>query len=330
MREDYRATVGAGGEQLNDKRSTSEGESRNVASPPTAGAGTQDVDEFQPVHHGQTGRVSNGAREQRPDRPIPNADDGADQGERGRSGEYPDGPSQAPVSDRSSEWQAVQSGSHEESPTPHAPLAGLVGRARFVVLVAVAAVMLVALALFVLGAGLAVTSVVHAVYEALRGNLNARDLTVQFLEIVSIMFKAVVFYLIGVGFYSLFIAPLNITAAIGVDTLNDLEIKIVSVVIVIMAVTFLEHFILWQQIGEVLLYGISMGIVIAALVFFQKQCHRESLELRHEDAGMRETAQRELFHREHEEREVGSADERAARSRSSHSGAKAGASRPER
>ena len=44
---------------------------------------------------------------------------------------------------------------------------------------------------------------------------------------------------IGVGLYSLFIAPLNLTVSLGVETLSDLESKVLSVVVVIMAVTFL-------------------------------------------------------------------------------------------
>ena len=54
------------------------------------------------------------------------------------------------------------------------------------------------------------------------------ELTVEFLEIVSLMLKAVVFYLIGVGLWSLFVAPLNITVSLGVRTLSDLEAKVAA------------------------------------------------------------------------------------------------------
>ena len=185
-----------------------------------------------------------------------------------------------------------------------APLAELIGRTRFIVLVAVVSVILVSVALFLVGAGLAVQGIWGAAGAVLRGDLAATSITVDLLEVVSVMLKAVVFYLIGVGFYSLFIAPLNLTAALGIRSFNDLEIKVVSVVVVIMAVTYLEHFIRWDQAVETLLYGVSLGIVVMALVFFQKHSHREAREDEHEDAPMRVQAQRRMFHDEEEEREV--------------------------
>jgi uncharacterized membrane protein YqhA len=180
----------------------------------------------------------------------------------------------------------------------------VIGKTRFIVLVAVVSVILVAITLFVIGAGLAVQGVWHAVRSMLQGDLAATPITVDLLEVVSTMLKAVVFYLIGVGFYSLFIAPLNVTAALGIRSFNDLEIKVVSVVVVIMAVTVLEHFIRWEQAVETLLYGVSLAVVVGALVLFQMHSHREARDDEHENARSRFEAQRELFHEDHEEREV--------------------------
>jgi uncharacterized membrane protein YqhA len=191
-----------------------------------------------------------------------------------------------------------------DHPTAIAPLADLIGRTRFIVLVAVISVILVSIALFFIGAGLAVKGVWNAILAVGRGDFTATPITVDLLEVVSVMLKAVVFFLIGVGFYSLFIAPLNLTTALGIRSFNDLEIKVVSVVVVIMAVTYLEHFIRWDQAVETLLYGLSLGVVVAALVFFQMHSHREARQDEQEDAPMRARAQRELFHEREEEREV--------------------------
>jgi uncharacterized membrane protein YqhA len=192
----------------------------------------------------------------------------------------------------------------DEHPTPIAPLAGLIGRTRFVVLLAVVSVIMVSIALFIVGSGMAVQGVWHALVAVARGDLAATSITVNLLEVVSVLLKAVVFYLIGVGFYSLFIAPLNLTAALGIRSFNDLEIKVVSVVVVILSVTYLEHFIRWEQAVETLLFGVSLAVVVAALVLFQMHSHRAAREDEHTDAPMRVRAQRELFHADHEEREV--------------------------
>ena len=192
----------------------------------------------------------------------------------------------------------------QRHPTPSAPLAEWIGRSRFVVLIAVVSVLLISMSLFVLGAAMAVQGIWVAAQAILAGEMASSSITVSLLEVVSVLLKGVVFYLIGVGFYSLFIAPLNVAAALGITTFNDLEIKVVSVIIVIMGITFLEHFIRWDQAVETFLFAISLGVVVAALVFFQKQSHREAIEGEHEQASLRVRAQQNLFHEDQEEREV--------------------------
>ncbi len=196
--------------------------------------------------------------------------------------------------------RTARNGRRANPTSPSAPLAHLVGRTRYVVLLAVAAVLLVSMALFVLGAWTALLSLWHAGQAMLSGQANTADITVEFLEVVSTMLKAVVFYIIGTGFYSLFISPLNVTHALGVESLTDLETKIISIVIVLMAVTMLEHFIRWEQAQDTLLFGVTLALVVAALVLFSWQADRSKNETRRPDPG-RETAQRELFEADREE-----------------------------
>jgi len=179
-----------------------------------------------------------------------------------------------------------------------------IGHSRFVVLFAVLAVLLVAITLFLLGMVQAMLAVWHAAQELWGGQLRTTDLTVEFLEIVSTMLKAVVFYIIGVGLYGLFIAPLNLTVSLGVESLNDLESEVVSVVIVILAITFLEHFIRWQEPVETLQFGVGMALAVAALVLFQHYNHRvkESQYARPDNEQVR--AQHDLFEADKVEQEI--------------------------
>jgi uncharacterized membrane protein YqhA len=187
-------------------------------------------------------------------------------------------------------------------PEHDTPLARLIGRSRLIVVVAVLAVLLAAFSLFLLGAWLAVATVWSTWSDVVAGGLGSTEVIIRFLEIVTVMLKAVFFYLIGVGFYSLFISPLNVTVALGVETLNDLETKIISVIIVIMAVSFLERFIRWEAPLEILQNAAALGIVVAALVFFKIFTNREGQEAR-----MRrdqDLAKLEMFERAHEEQDV--------------------------
>ncbi|AFZ69131.1 YqhA family protein [Deinococcus peraridilitoris] len=195
----------------------------------------------------------------------------------------------------------ANSSTHDRSGKPPTPFSRAVGQSRFIVLLAVIAVMLVAVSLFLLGTVQAAYSVWSAWSEVVGGKLNSTDLTVEFLEIVSVMLKAVVFYIIGVGLYSLFIAPLNLTVSLGVETLNDLESKVVSVVIVIMSITFLEHFIRWTEPIETLQFGVAFAVVVAALVFFQRYSHRAKEDQQAHHPDVQERAKKELFQEDHEE-----------------------------
>ena len=198
--------------------------------------------------------------------------------------------------------------SPKDSPPSDPPLAGfgrVIGRSRYVVLMAVVAVLLVSLTLFMLGALDAFAVTWKAWREALaHGEFASTDLLIEIFGVIDVMLRAVIFYIIGVGLYSLFIAPLNLTAALGVESLIDLETKVISVVIVILAVAFLEHFVRWEEPGETLHFAAALAIVVAALVVFQwnnqrakefEKTHRPEVQAR---------AQSEMFQGKHEEREI--------------------------
>ncbi|GGR71172.1 hypothetical protein GCM10008959_36120 [Deinococcus seoulensis] len=200
------------------------------------------------------------------------------------------------------------------SPSPSRPPAGqpskrewfseLIGRTRFVVLIAVIAVLLVSFSLFLQGTLLALHTIYDSWQETFRMGIASQQgsIAVEFLEIVSTMLKAVVFYLIGVGLYSLFITPLNLTSALGVESLADLEQKVVSVIIVILGVTFLEHFVRWEKPLDTLYFAGSLALAGGALVFFQRVHRGSGGDLQQPQAKLR--ARQDLFEHNTEQRHI--------------------------
>ncbi|WP_309570554.1 YqhA family protein [Deinococcus sp.] len=180
----------------------------------------------------------------------------------------------------------------------------LIGRTRFVVLIAVIAVLLVAFSLFLQGTLLALDTIWSSWRDIFEQGLAAQkgELAVQFLEVVSTVLKAVVFYLIGIGLYSLFITPLNLTSSLGVETLADLEQKVVSVIIVILGVTFLEHFVRWEKALDTLYFAGALALAGGALVFFQRVHRGAGGDLQQPEAKLR--ARQELFENEREQRHI--------------------------
>lgn len=180
----------------------------------------------------------------------------------------------------------------------------IIGHSRYIVLLAVIAVLLVAVSLFLIGAIEAIAGIWRAWRDLITGDLRATRLTVQFLEVVSVMLKAVVFYIIGVGLYSLFVAPLNITVSLGVQTLNDLEAKVVSVIVVILGVTFLEHFIRWEDAMTTLQFGAALALVVIALVVFQRAAHKAKHEQEEHHPDEQALAQRSMFRKADERADI--------------------------
>ena len=184
-------------------------------------------------------------------------------------------------------------------------LGNIIGRSRYVVLVAVAAVMLVSISLFLLGTVGAVKSVIGSWSDLFnQGEAGSTSQILESLSIIGVMLRAVVFYIIGVGLYSLFIAPLNLTVALGVESLNDLEAKVISVVVVILAVTFLQHFVQWNQPLETAYFGVTLAFVITALVLFQWNSRRAKEFAKEHSPNVQKRAEQEMFENNNEQRQI--------------------------
>jgi uncharacterized membrane protein YqhA len=178
-----------------------------------------------------------------------------------------------------------------------------IGHTRFVVLIAVAAVLLVAVSLFILGAVQAIATVWHAWSETLGGDM-ALTLPSLFLGTVTVMLEAVVFFVIGVGLYSLFITPLNVAIALGVETLNDLEERVISVVVAVLAVTFLQHFIRWEEPMDTLRFGGALALTVASLVLFQRYSHRAKEDQKASKPEAQRSSKEQMFDKDVERHEI--------------------------
>ncbi len=195
-----------------------------------------------------------------------------------------------------------------QSPNSHPPFTAtgrIIGRTRFIVLVPVIAVILISITLFLMGA-IEGGKIIWYTGAAMIQNASAGTpgVTVEFLTVIGTLLRAVAFYVIGVGLFSLFIAPLNLTASIGIESLGDLESKVLSVVVLIMAVIFLEHFTRWESPGELMYYAGAFAMVVLALVAFQWNSRQHSEFAKAHELDSQKRARIEIFVEHKEEREI--------------------------
>ena len=81
---------------------------------------------------------------------------------------------------------------------------------------------------------------------------------------------AIVLYIFSVAIYELFFGKINVPDWLIIENLDGLKEKLASVIILILAVTFLEHLVEWKEAKETLMFGLSIAAVLIALVFYMQ------------------------------------------------------------
>jgi uncharacterized membrane protein YqhA len=145
----------------------------------------------------------------------------------------------------------------------------VLGNARFLVLIAVIGSLVAAVCLLVYGFLEGGKLVLYLVEKAEITRKGAKEMALEFIEIIDLFLMGTVFYIVSVGLYSLFIDPaVALPDWLTIRTLDDLKNKLVSVVIVVLAVVFLGQAVAWDGVRDLMGLGIGVGAVIAALTWF--------------------------------------------------------------
>jgi uncharacterized membrane protein YqhA len=144
-------------------------------------------------------------------------------------------------------------------------LMSLFGSSRFFVIVAIVGAFVAGVILHVY----ATVLVFQLGWAALTGGPSSVEgvelLSVQFVGLVDVFLLGIVLYLIAVGFYQLFINPeLPVPAWLRIDDLDELKVKLIAVIIVMLGVNFLGVVEL-DEGGSVIEVGAAVALVIAAL-----------------------------------------------------------------
>jgi uncharacterized membrane protein YqhA len=97
-------------------------------------------------------------------------------------------------------------------------------------------------------------------------------MSIAVIEIIDLFLVATIAYITAIGLYKLFIDKKNIQfpIRIQINSLNDLENKILGVIIAALAVAFLGTAAGTADPSSILNYGGGIAMVIAALAFFLK------------------------------------------------------------
>jgi len=81
---------------------------------------------------------------------------------------------------------------------------------------------------------------------------------------------AVILYIFSVAMYELFIGKLTLPEWLAIKDLDDLKKKLSSVIVLMLAVTFLEHLVKWEKPQDTLMFAVAIAVVIFSLIFYMK------------------------------------------------------------
>lgn len=102
--------------------------------------------------------------------------------------------------------------------------------------------------------------------------------SVRLIEVLDGFLLSTILYIFSVGMYELFIGKLNLPRWLITRSLNDLKEKLVSVIVIVMGVNFLEHLVHWEHAQDMLMFGGAIALVSIALLSFTFLAAREEQE----------------------------------------------------
>jgi uncharacterized membrane protein YqhA len=142
----------------------------------------------------------------------------------------------------------------------------LIVRSKSVALIAVVSMLIAAASTFVWGA--------YKTYLAIELMITSQGkdplITYYLIQLVDVFLVAIVIYLLTASMYELFIGDLPLPEWMLAHNIHELKAKLSSMIILVMAVKFLEQLLEWQNPQDVLYYAIAVSLISGVLIAFSQ------------------------------------------------------------
>lgn len=135
---------------------------------------------------------------------------------------------------------------------------------KYLVLIGVVSLLSAAAAAFLWGGLKTVFAVMDLVTTLGKDPLAA----ITLIELMDTFLIATALLIFAVGLYELFLGEVRMPPWLVIHNLHDLKAKLASVIVLVLAVTFLKHLVEWQDPKGTLLFGIATALIAASLILF--------------------------------------------------------------
>ena len=143
----------------------------------------------------------------------------------------------------------------------------ILSRTRYMVIIAVFASLALAATLFLFGAVRA-AGIIADTIGAFGDAKKTKAFAIASVEIADFFLIATALYIVGIGLYELFIHDLDLPAWLTITSLEELKQRLISVVVVALAVAFLARVANWDGESNLLPFGAAIAAVVIALGAF--------------------------------------------------------------
>jgi uncharacterized membrane protein YqhA len=145
----------------------------------------------------------------------------------------------------------------------------ILAKSRYLMIIAVLGSFIASVTLLIYGALETITTIGYALTAGAVSSENSKQLILSFIEVVDLFLLATVFYITALGLYELFIDErIKVPHWLEIHTIDDLKTKLTSVIVVVLSVLFLAQVVKWRGDPNILPFGVSIAVVIAALTYF--------------------------------------------------------------
>ena len=159
-----------------------------------------------------------------------------------------------------------------DAPEHHSRFLRTLSTSRYLIFIAVVAILVAATSLLVYGAIETVGVVRGLVDPAQTGPRGSKGLILAFIELTDLFLLATVLYVIAIGLFELFVDDrLELPNWLEIRNLDDLKQKLIGVMIVVLGVVFLGQVVTWDGQRDLFGFGGGIALVIAALTWFLSQ-----------------------------------------------------------
>ena len=137
---------------------------------------------------------------------------------------------------------------------------------RYLVVIAVIGSFLASVLVLIYGALTVVSIMLEVVAHPSFTTEGAKHLAVECIEVIDLFLLSTVLYIVALGLYELFIEDsLPMPSWLVITSLDDLKSKLIGVIVVLLAVTFLANVVDWDHTTTIVALGVAVGLVLLAL-----------------------------------------------------------------